>query len=805
LKRPSVALICAFWTGLVASGNLPLPLEVLVVVFAILVAVLLIARPRRVAVIVFLAGVFLLGVLRSPEAAWNCLEPVKPAPGRNKFPCILKVSASSWLPVCGERVRVRVEDVSVGYTWLEGRDVYLMGPNLGRAFSDGMATAIGTFYAPRPRLNPYGWDAAERCKREGVAGTVIVNRFADPPRHIPWLAQFRDRISKMVSSAGTRSTRGVLGALLLGQRSDIDPLVKDLMIRAGTYHVMAISGLHVGIVVLLVSSVITAAAPPRGLRIFLAAVCVFAYVVFTGARPSAQRAGTFFALLSLVRYLEWKVDIPNLVCAAGTVLLVASPHLAWDVGFKLSLGAVFGITLLVPGLDWAGTANRTFLGRLRRYVVLGVLASFSAQVATLPILLYHFGRISLMGVVSNLVVLPLVTLAVAAGLEASICVLFWERLGVIFMRSASALITCMIEVTSASTCWVDPVVFSGRPGILRLVIYVAGITYLGLLRPRLRPHWKIVALLMLCVLLVLPVPPRATSNLVLTFIHVGDGDACLIRFPHGRTMLIDTGTGSSEYDAGRFDVLPTLAMQGIKRVDTVLITHSHSDHYGGLGSLVGNIDVGRVVVGTDRGEAGYLKVLESCRERGIELSVVGRGDTITCGAAALEILHPSSAYLAETISDPNAQSVVLRLVYGDTRILFTGDVTPEVKQELVSLGIDLACDVLKVPHHGAPDGLDRDFAVACGALYGVVSVGSRFPSHPCPKTIDLLERSGTRVFTTLNDGAITVITDGRSMKIRTEVLGWIDRGRRDGGLESGEGKQEELPVGHLLDAVTSNW
>jgi competence protein ComEC len=785
VRRPSIAVLVVFWSGLVTAGGMPLAPWLLVGTVAALAVLMSAVRSGRIAPALFLGAVFLLGVLRSPEAGWKSGGSVS-GNRVHEFPCVVTVAKSSLLPVWGEPARVRVEKVAVGYAWLEGKQVYLRGPNLADVFADGRAIAVGTFHPPRPRLNPYGWDPARRYMRDGVVGTVQADCFPDAEGKRCRLSDFRNRIQHLISSAGSDRGSGVLRALLLGERTDLSPRVKDVMLRGGTYHVLAISGLHVGIVVLLVTSLVTATGPPRAMRILLAAVCVLGYVVFTGARPSAQRAGTFFALVSLARYLQWRVDFPNLVCAAGTVLLVACPHLAWDIGFKLSIAAVFGITLLVPELQAPARRERGRAARLRRYISAGMLASFSAQVATLPILLYHFGRVSLMGVLLNLLVLPLVTLAVAAGLEASVAGLLWQRLGLIFMRSAGALVSLMIALTSLATSWVDPVLFPGRPDILQVLTYVSGVCYIALLRPNMKRWWKMAGLVLLFAYLVSPGPRTGDGRLSLTFIHVGDGDAGLIEFPDGTTMLIDTGTGAGagEYDAGRLDVLPLLAMRGIKRVDTVIITHSHSDHYGGLGSLIGNVAIGRVLVGTFEGERRYSDILDECRARGIELGTVGRGDTLGCGGAFLEVLHPSPAYVLGSVDDPNAQSIVLMLTYGGFRALFTGDVTPAVQSELADSGLNLACDVLKVPHHGAPGGVDPAFAAACEAKVGVISVGTRFASHPSPETIDLLEAGGTVVLTTLHDGAVIVTTDGKNIMIRTEVLG---------------------PLAHLLDAERASW
>jgi competence protein ComEC len=773
LRRPSVFLIASLWAGIQAGSVLGFSFLVLAILVLSLALGLPFVRRRRLHFTLVVVAFFVMGVLRSPDSAWNRTTVPPELQVEPRFPVIVEVAVPWLVGECREHVTAFVGTTVVGHSRLTGNRVVLRGMERIAAPPMRQFTVVGRFRAPRSRLNPYGIDGLSRNLRHGTIGEIDVESVvADPvDGRGSVISRFRRRLVSLVDSVSSDQAAGMLKALLLGERSDLSPDLGDLMIRAGTYHVLAISGLHVGIVVLILTAFLSSLRLGRRWRIIVAVVCVLSYVVFTGARPSAQRAWVFFMLIGVCRLLQWKIDYPNCVGAAGTVLLLVSPHLAWDVGFKLSLAAVFGITLLVPQLAGPGKVTRSLCAKIKRYVITGLLASFSAQAFTLPILLYHFGRVSLIGPLSNLVVLPLVTLIVASGIEAVMVMPFSRELASVLLRGASAFAAVTIGVTGFLTGLVDPLVYTGKPGIWKVVVYTAALTYLGLLRPRMARRVKISLLISLCAFLIVPVPWIPKEGLEATFLYVGNGDACFIEMPGGKTLLVDAGACSQTFDAGRAYVLPFLAMKGVPKIDAVLISHPHNDHYGGVATLMGSFDVGEILIGATRGEAQYERLLEDARRQGIEVTCIGRGDTLHFGEVSLEVFHPPRDTLWEADTDANTQSVVSKLVYGDHSILFTGDVTPAVQKGLVKNGHDLASDILKVPHHGAPEAVDISFLRAVGAGFAVVSVGSRFSSHPCPATIKLLESFGTQVLTTISNGAVTVTSDGHWSEVGSEAEG----------------------------------
>jgi len=778
-RRPSVFLLAALWAGLLTGPVSGGCVWVYLACLLPALAGLLLLKGARTGLGFLVGCMFLLGILRSPDSAWNCAgSGVEDLPER--FPAVLEVSPVPLSSLETGRFKARVKEVIAGCPSLEG-EVVLVDPEAGAAGGGQSAAGFvlaGTFRKPGRPLNPFAFDRRAQARRRGVAGYVSSKtremegsggarvKQADM-RGGGALRAFRGRIADLIRRTSRGACRGVLEAMLLGERKGLTTEVRSLMIRVGTYHVLAISGLHVGIVVLLLVSFITVLRLPRGPRVGLAVACVIFYVVLTGARPSALRAGTFFALLSLCRLLEWRVDYPNAVCAAGTVLLLAFPYLAWDLGFKLSLGAVFGITLLVPQLHPPRRGRRSVKGKAFQYATLGMAASFCAQVFTLPVVLHHFGRTSLAGILTNLVVLPLTTLIVAAGLEASVAVLVWDSLAVVFMRAAATLVDALLMSMSAATRIVDPLLVTGRPAVWKVPVYYAVLLYLGFASPRMKRSHKTLLLVGAYAFMLISIPCGSGGGLTATFLHVGDGDACVVETPSGKAMLVDTGPCGEDYDAADLYLVPFLALKGISRLDIVFITHPHSDHYGGLGSLAANVEIGEIIVGTLEGEPAYRRMLAEAGARGVLIREIRRGDSLTLDGVALEFLHPSEEYAGE-LPDANAGSLVFTLEFGEARFLFTGDVTPGVQEELIARGLVPPCQVLKVPHHGAPNALGPGLLEALDAAWAIIPAGTRFRLHPAPETLKALEISGVRAFTTSRDGAVTVTTDGSSIEVSSQ-------------------------------------
>ncbi|MFZ1946502.1 MAG: DNA internalization-related competence protein ComEC/Rec2 [bacterium] len=778
VNRPSIALLAATWAGIlggrVAGGNLA---GAALALSALAGGLVLALGPRfRLAL---LAGAFLvLGVLRSPDSAWNRKDSPADLARARGVPVVLQVK-TAWLAAsCSDRVTAEVSDVLAGPGALAGRRVVLRGLEDVEPPERSSFKVCGRLTAPRARLNPFGMDPLSDYRRRGCVGAVeVASVAAEPGTGLTGsIARFRRRLQMAIRTAYPGEASGMLEAMLLGQRSNLAPRIETVMLKAGTYHVISVSGLHVGIVVLVLSAFLSVLGLNRVALAALLAVAISFYVVFTGTPPSAVRSGGLFLILGLCRVLQWKVDFANCVAAAGVGLLVAFPQFAWDIGFQLSLGAVLGMALLLPQIDVSGCGAGSVWARARRYLVGGVIVGLAAEAFTLPIVLHDFGRASLVAPIGNLIMVPLTTLSIAGGIEASFALAFSERLASILLKAAAGATDLAIVLADLVTRHPLAMVYVGRPGPGSMAAYCAGLGFLTFLSPGMSRRLKLLLVVGLHGFLLVPWSGSPGRLLRVTYLHVGDGDAALIEVPGGERVLFDAGPNTEAFGQAQNQVVRFLAMKGINRLDRVVVTHAHDDHYGGLGGVLDNFVVRELLVGDLDGEPEYEELLERAQRAGVAVRCVRAGDVIRSGPVVIEVLHPGEPSAASAPVDANQRSVVARVSMGDVAFMFTGDVTPEAERALVlhaaesaDGSLDLASVVLKAPHHGAPNSLDPSFLDRVRPRVAVISAGGKFASHPSRSTIDLLRARGAVVYTTSADGAVSVATDGASLEVRTEA------------------------------------
>ncbi|NBB87322.1 MAG: DNA internalization-related competence protein ComEC/Rec2 [Bacteroidetes bacterium] len=692
----------------------------------------------------------------------------------------LTVEVDAWNPVAGaaRAVTGRVQAT----LWAPWEDS-LRAPSV----LHGDHVALQGMLEPLPRRrNPADFDYGAFLQRQGVHAVftirdsvAVVVQGADRS----WLDQLivdlrqyvRSQIARVVP---TSEGRVLLTALVLGDRTALDSDMREQFRRTGLMHLLAVSGLHVLLVGMVLFQVLgpllrRLGMPWRGAeagRAILTLTLLGLYMLVAGASVSVVRAVLMATLLIGGLLLQRSAHTLNTLGVAAVVLLLVRPTQLFDVGFQLSFTAVVAIVTLQPRLRellplaWL---ERPWV----RAGLLNVVVSVGAVLGTLPVLLYHFGYASWAGIVLNLPAIPLTAGTLLAGLLALVAGGISTGAAQVFGASADLCAHLLLWITAQGDAWL---------GFLAIDRFVTaplsvGALVLGTLAlaqwPRPRNRWRLAGAALVCLVLTTWGPvihDNRTAPLELVFFDVGHGDAALVQFPGGGTLLVDAGARDQFVDHGQRTLLPHLHHVGIRKIDTVVISHPHADHFGGLLTLLRSVPIGRVF---HNGQAHpsdlfnqKIGLLDSLR---IPHRSLTAGDTLRLDPSVrVDVLAPEPARSFD-YTQANDASVVLRLRYGDVRVLFAGDAEQEAEHLLVNRYDRLLySDVIKVGHHGSRTSSASGFVDAVRAdttqdAVAIISVGrGRRYGLPSPTVVDRWKAHGTDVRITRDVGAVWLQSDG---------------------------------------------
>lgn len=650
---------------------------------------------------------------------------------------------------------------------------------------------VGRLHGLPERRNPSDFDYGRWLARQGRVATLRVYEpsavrlrgHVDPGPILSAAAAMRSRVenalARFVPSADGRALQT---ALVLGDRTALEPDVEAAFRRTGLTHLLAVSGLHVllvgmllyGLLAGLLRRVIAHRAAVDIVRATVTIGVLVVYAVVTGGSASVVRAVVMAAVLIAGDVAQRTTPVLNSLGLAMLAILVVRPTQLFDAGFLLSFSAVAGLVVLVPVLrrpiDRRPRLRRWAERPAARPLVTATLATLAASIATLPVLLALFGRVPLGGLVLNLPAIPLTNLTFAAGLATS-AVADVPALAAPLGRSADALSRLLLVLTERGDAALGALAYESVPTTRTwtLALTCAVLALGAWARRRVRTFLLSMALVATSGAVWSQALSReAVPGLDVLFFDVGQGDAALVRLPGGRTLLIDTGPSDARSDAGTRTILPHLKRMGMDRIDAVVVSHPHRDHEGGLPSLIEAGVVGRVLHnGDDFDSDVHRDVRRLAMQHGVPLRAVRAGDTLALDPAVrIDVLAPGDtlAHPAET----NDASVVLRLRHGSTTWLFLGDAQLPSEARLVArYGSLLRSTVVKVGHHGSrtsstPSLVQTVRSPDCRAVISVASQNVyRLPNaevvarwrHACP-----------HVHETRTDRAVWLRSDGRTVE-----------------------------------------
>jgi competence protein ComEC len=381
----------------------------------------------------------------------------------------------------------------------------------------------------------------------------------------------------------------------------------------------------------------------------------------------------------------------------------------------------------------------------------------------MPIAALHFGLVSFIGLIANLIAVPLTAIAVPAAAFALAADVVHPAAGA-FLAGGAALPFALLERTARVAAAVPGGHAYWGAGTVTAVL-LASAAFVLLMRTargrRRAPATRMSAAIALCgaiLLATLPLPALRTGGLEVHVIDVGQGDAVAVRTPAGRWILIDAGPRSDRFDAGAARILPYLKDRGARRIEVMILTHPHLDHIGGAPFLLRSFPVSIVLdPAVPTANESFYEVLEAARSTRVRWYAARAGREIVLDGVTLSLLAPFDSLLDAT-DDPNDYSAVFRLGYGRFGALFTGDAPRSVENALVALhDTALAAAFLKVGHHGSRTATGDSLLNAARPRLAIMSVGNRNRyGHPDPGVIDRLVRHGVRILRTDRNGSIVV-------------------------------------------------
>lgn len=787
MRAPAVALAAVFIAGLLFSHDSAFsPALAGLSGVALLTAAAALARFGTLASGLVLLGYALLGQAageaRSLESRRSSLLAIFHRLGEKSFEDPSRIEGrlrrepelgpeGALLTLDCERIRVRGETLPAE----GGLRARVSGER--RQLLEGLAASDrvslwGRLDEPASFGNDGGFDARRYFERErldltaSVKSALLVERETPARTGRAWLSRIRIEANLRLESAlgdQSRDTFGVVVALVTGDRVMLSPELEELYRDAGIFHVMAISGAQVAIVLLVFYFVLRRVGLGEVATLWTLLIVAPVYAAFCGSGPPVVRAALAASVIVGARLLSLDRPQVNALALAALLLLLWEPLSLEDPGFQLSFAAMAAILWLTEPLA-------VFL-RPIGWLSKPLAVSLAAQAVVVPITAWHFHGFTWVAPLASLVAVPLSGAIVILGLAlvpladvplVSDFLSFGAHLGVVLLTGTARLAAELPGATIAVA----------RPSALWMVAYYGTLACLRYGRGRLLPP----SFLSLAALLVsLPFGtgkgPSGRGRLEVTALDVGHGDALVISLPEGQRVLVDGGgLRATSFDVGERVVLPYLLDHGGRWLDAVVLTHADYDHIGGLPAVLRSLRVGAIWESESRWERpAYRRLRSDARRRGIPLRRLHPGESFLWGGIHWEILAASGTSGLESPSDENDRSLVMRISLGESSILLTGDASEELERALLSSGSPLEADVLKVAHHGSESSTSAPFLEAVRPRFAILSARESL-GWPLPSAtvLDRLRSLGIDYARTDEDGAITVRldADGR-MEVET--------------------------------------
>ena len=650
---------------------------------------------------------------------------------------------------------------------------------------------------PRNFHNPGGFDYERYLALKSIFATAflkdaegIIITAEGNSSFSAWIEEMREAIRDHVfKNAGDSAP--IMLALTTGEQGEIPKETREAFSRAGTAHILAISGEHIGIIalasfalflwllkrsewIMLHVNIYKGAA---GLTI----PAIILYSMIAGSGFSIVRAAIMGGTLLVALMVSRRKDIPTLIAFAAFLILVFEPQALFDISFQLSFASVISIAVIFPYLERAYHSKPEEIldkelsgqatNRLSSWLKVIFLVTLAATIGTAPIVAYYFNKVSLISPLSNMVIVPAVGfIVVPIGLVSSIFIPVFPYISGWLIYINSVVISLLIKLTNLFASLPLASFRVVTPTLLEITLfYFLIILFVYRKKTKRAKQLAVFAVVLLAAIESFYIfRPWLQKDLKITFLDVGQGESAFIEFPGGKRMLIDGGgMAAGDFDIGERVIAPFIWNKRVMGIDYIALSHPNSDHYNGLPFILRNFRIGEIwESGIEEGSEGYADFKAAAEESGGLHKRAWDGDRLAVNDVTVEVLNPPKGYEPRDDRGANNGSLVLKMVYGKTSFLFTGDIEKEAECQLLSKNDELKSTVLKAPHHGSLTSSTIEFLNAVKPEKAVFSVGykNRF-GFPKEDVIKRYKYINTDIYRTDRNGAIMAVSDGINARL----------------------------------------
>jgi len=688
----------------------------------------------------------------------------------------------------------------------QGRiELTLMGPPPKKIHPGQRMLARAFVSRPTALSNPGGFDY-----RQYLAGKSIwVTGWISSPAHIATFPaedekslphglrflpeQLRHRINQFLATHLSPGQSSLYKAILTGDRAALSPQTLENFKATGAMHLLAISGLHMGLIALGLGAVINwlikrstwllihTSAWKTAVYLIMPLLC--GYALIAGLQTPVVRSLIMTSVFLLAVLFDRQWHIPTNIAIAAFIILLVNPAALFTVSFQLSFAAVIAMAAIMPAFAPLPQQTQTteqepshpVFERIGMAIKMGLLLSLAALAGTLPLLVYYFNRFSPLSSISTLLLEPLLCFwALPLGLISTPFIFLAPHIALLLLNIGAMGLTMADSLCARLADLPFSSIWLPTPFPLEIICYyILLFSILFLKKSRVARWTAVFASLTLLITTGFASYRQHTSHSdSISFLDVGQGNAVVIELADGFTALIDGGGYySPQFNVGERVIAPFLWSRRINRLNAVIISHPDADHFNGLAFIIKRFQPEIVWInGENTTNERYTALLDLAVDQGANIHVP-RSDETLFGNSRSRFYNVADIHLDRKNGSENDKSLTMRLVSQGKNFLFTGDIEKYAEQKMTEEAEEIHADVLLLPHHGSNSSTSPAFLSAVAPEYAVISAGrNKSPLFPAPEVIRRCRSAGCTIYNTAQNGAVIfTVADGGTLSVRTTL------------------------------------